>query len=154
VRRWPRRLVVVTLAIALAGGVGCRALGPGGEAGPVPRSLVQTWTLPPGSFIEVKLRMATGATLLLGFRAEGGPIDWDVHSHPAAGLAVHQWGRSVGVRTEFRAETAGEYFCLWTNDERAEEAVTLRVELHLRGDGGVVLVPPSPSRASPAAPSG
>jgi hypothetical protein len=99
----------------------------------------------------VKLRLSRGSALDLAFRSEGGLVDWDIHSHPPAGLTQHQWGQGLGARTRFRASIDGEYYCMFSLDARAEEPVTIHVELRVEGRGGIQFAPPAPSRTGGSA---
>jgi hypothetical protein len=96
-----------------------------------------TWRLPPGHFVEVELELGPGAEARARFTTEGGVVDWDVHSHPAAGLQVYAQGRGPSGDVPFRPPAPGRYFYLWQNPDLAA-LVSLRVEVTLTGDARLV----------------
>jgi hypothetical protein len=130
------RLTAVVLSLVLAAGSV-----PGQTAPPSPASaappVVLAWRLPPGRFVEVELELGPGAEAGARFTAEGGVVDWDVHSHPAAGLHVYVQGRGTSGEVPFRPPAPGRYFYLWQNPDLAV-FVSLQVEVTLTGEARLV----------------
>lgn len=126
-----------------------QALVGGASAAPPARPVSYAWRLPPGTLVEITLRLGAGAEAVAEFTAEGGPVAWDVHSHPPSGLVVHDRGRGGTGRARFRPEAAGTYFLSWENEGGATASVALRVQLTLTGEASVESAPLWPSRAAP-----
>jgi hypothetical protein len=124
------RLAPLALSLVLAAGSGCR-----GAATPAPIAPPVTfaWRLPPGRFVEIELELGPESAARARFTAEGGVVDWDVHSHPVVGLQVYAQGRGVAGEVPFRPPAPGRYFYRWENPDLGA-FVSLRVEVTLSGD--------------------
>jgi hypothetical protein len=99
-----------------------------------PALVARNFVLPPGSFAEANLDMRDGTEAIAAFSADG-DLEWNVHSHPAGGLAVHQEGVAMSGEIRFRADTAGQYSYLWTN--RSQRELSLVVSIQLPGGAGI-----------------
>ncbi len=92
------------LLLCLAGCAGQRA--------PAPDRNV---TVPPGKFAELNLNMPPGGSAVATFEASS-ELAWNMHSHPAGTLVIHDEGVSASGRLELSAKGEGIHSFLWKND--------------------------------------
>jgi hypothetical protein len=115
-------------------------------AGPpdVPRIMTFTWTLYPGMWAELDLRLAAGAEAEADVTVEGGEVSWNLHTHPpdAPASAVVTLDRGTAARATVRCApaSAGWYSYLFANETAG--SIRLRVVLRLAGESRLEAVKP------------
>jgi len=90
--------------------------------------VARNFAVAPGKFAEINLELAAGVEVNAAFRADG-DLQWNVHSHPEGGVAIHQEGTGSEGKISFVAATDGGYSYLWTNNGDAEVNIVISVEL-------------------------
>jgi hypothetical protein len=103
------------------------------EAGPP--LVARNFEVPPGKFAEANLELAAGVEVTAAFRADGA-VEWNVHSHPEGGVAIHQEGAAADGKITFTAPTPGGYSWLWTN--KGESSVNLIISIELPDGARIV----------------
>jgi hypothetical protein len=142
------------LVLLLAGPVA--AAGPIPPAAPAPRAVVQGpadeaaraatfgWTLYPGMWAELDLRIGPGGEAVADVLVEGGAVSWDLHTHPgdAPGSAFVRLEGGTAQRATVRCApaTPGWYSYLFRN--AGPDRLRVRVELRLTGDARLAAVKP------------
>lgn len=90
-----------------------------------------TFTLDPGAYTEIKVRMEEGATLNYAWVATGGRINFDLHAHAGSDAVTYEKGRGqTSGEGSFVTPFAGDHGWFWRNRDGSEVTVTLQ----LRGD--------------------
>ncbi len=86
------------------------------EGDPEPDShiVARNFVVAPGKFAEVNLELPARARIVAVFRADA-PVEWNVHSHPEGGVAIHKEGTGTDGTIEHVADKAGGYSVLWKN---------------------------------------
>lgn len=97
----------------------------------------RSWTLAPGAWAEVDLRMSAGARVDAVFGAQA-PLAWDVHSHGQDGVRQHHSGTAATGTIRFEAPAAGVYSLFWENRGRT----TTRLDITVTGDADVERIVP------------
>ena len=92
------------------------------------RIVARNFDVAPGKFAEVNFELESGSDVTAAFRADG-DVQWNVHSHPADGVAIHQEGAGSDGKISFHAETQGGYSYLWTN--KGEQTVNLLISIEM-----------------------
>ncbi len=100
-----------------------------------PRLVARNFEVAPGKFAEANLELAAGVEVTAAFQADGA-VEWNVHSHPQGGVAIHQDGIAADGKISFTAATTGAYSWLWTN--KGEEAVNLIISIELPDGARIV----------------
>jgi len=103
------------------------------EAGPP--LVARNFEIAPGKFAEANLELPAGVAVTAAFRADGA-VEWNVHSHPEGGVAIHQEGTAADGKIQFTAEAAGGYSWLWTN--KGDQPVNLIVSIELPDGARIV----------------
>ncbi len=93
-----------------------------------PPLVARNFEIAPGKFAEANLELAAGIEVTAAFRADGA-VEWNVHSHPEGGVAIHQEGTAADGKISFTAETAGGYSWIWTNKGDATVGLIVSIEL-------------------------
>jgi hypothetical protein len=114
------RPLVLIAAVSLAA---CHAT-PSSSPAPITRHVA----IAAGEFAEVNLVLPAGATVDVTFEA-GAPVAWNIHSHPAGEVVIHQEGTSDEGTIPFTAASAGGYSYLWEN--KGADPVELDVTVRL-----------------------
>ena len=122
-------LLLVALMGALGSGLACAARPSAASATPEGARLtpLDDVVLAPGEFAEVNLEMAAGAATDAAFRATGGALEWNVHSHDGDEVATHAEGAGADGTVRFMAPRAGGYSYLWKNSGSAPVRLTVRL---------------------------
>jgi hypothetical protein len=146
--------ILATLAATGSPAVPAVAAGPGG--GPAlaqtsvgtpdaPRIMVFSWTLYPGMWAEIDIRLAAGAEAVAEVTAGGGEVSWNLHSHPVeespATFVILAQGAAARATVRCAPDAPGFYSYLFGND-RNPGTVRLHIELRLSGDARLVGVKP------------
>jgi hypothetical protein len=109
-----------------------------------PRVMAFTWTLYPGMWAELDLRLAAGAEAQAEITVEGGEVSWNLHTHPPdtppTAFVTLERGTAARATVRCAPESAGWYSYLFTND--AAGSIRLHVALRLTGDGRLDAVKP------------
>lgn len=152
-------LVSILAALAATGSPAVPAvpaLGVGSGGGPVlaqtpagtpdaSRSMVFSWTLYPGMWAEIDIRLAAGAEAVAEVTAEGGEVSWNLHAHPVeaspATFVILAQGAAARATVRCAPDTSGVYSYLLGND-RSPVPVRLRIELKLSGNARLEAVKP------------
>jgi hypothetical protein len=79
----------------------------------------RSFQVPPGKFVELNLRLESGATVSVEYKA-GTALSWNVHSHEAGRTIIHREGRDSGGSVPFTAAAGGVYSYMWKNDATAD----------------------------------
>lgn len=113
----------------------CRTAAPTEPAkhDPPPPTPLERVRLGPGEFAEINLEMGAGASTDVAFQAEGGPLEWNVHSHDGDKVEIHAEGVGATGDVRFTAPGAGPFSYMWKNAGGAPVQLTVR----LSADGPV-----------------
>lgn len=98
------------------------------EGGAAGTFVMRNFAIAPGKFAELNVTMAAGSRAVAKFRGDG-IVAWDVHSHPAAGVRIHDSGEAPSGEVELVAEADGGYSFLWKNTGNAPVELVVSVEL-------------------------
>jgi hypothetical protein len=136
-------VLAILLALLAAASSPAGAQGPPAPAEHPP--LAFSWTLLPGMWVEIDLRMAEGSEAVADFTATSGEIRWDLHVHPLdappSTFLVIERGTGTAGRLRFAPDAAGRYSYRWEHPT-PDGVVRLRVTLTLRGEARVDAVKP------------
>jgi len=143
-----RRVALVASAAALVALAGPPRPGPAQQAGGSEgegRPPSFQWTLYPGMWAELDVRLGAGAEAVAEVRTEGGEVSWDLHTHPPdappTAFVTLERGRAASATIRCAPTTPGWYSVLLANDAGAA-TVRVHVELWLRGDARLTGVRP------------
>lgn len=95
---------------------------------PESRIVARNFDVAPGKFAEVNLEVDEGVEVTAAFQGNG-DIEWNVHSHPVGGVAIHQEGVGSQGKISFAAASTGGYSVLWTNAGESTVSLIVSVEL-------------------------
>ncbi len=94
----------------------------------------ETWrdkivfTLEPGAFTEIKLKMAEGDQAQYSWVAEGGRINFDLHAHGAGQSHTYEKGRGATEGAgKMVAPFPGEHGWFWRNRDKAPVTISLQL---------------------------
>ena len=88
-----------------------------------------TFTLEPGAFTEIKLRMTEGDEAQYTWVAEGGRINFDLHAHGGGKSHTYEKGRGkTAGEGGMVAPFAGEHGWFWRNRDKSAVTVTLQLK--------------------------
>ena len=73
--------------------------------------------------------MLEGETVTAEYSAKGGPLKWNVHSHPSQTVVIHQEGQGQAGTIVFTPPSDGPFSFIWTNDAGANRLIELTVTL-------------------------
>lgn len=95
----------------------------------------ETWrdsivfTLEPGAFTEIKLKMAAGDQAQYAWVAEGGRINFDLHAHGGGQSHTYEKGRGATEGTgAMLAPFPGEHGWFWRNRDKAPVTISLQLK--------------------------
>lgn len=95
-----------------------------------------TFTLAPGTSAEIKATMAKGAALHYAWVAEGGLINFDLHSHNGDNEVSYDKGRGqASGKGSIETPFAGDHGWFWRNRDKTDVTVTLQ----LHGDYSAIV---------------
>jgi len=122
-------LIILLVGALGSGGLACASRDSAASATPEGARLtpLDDVVLAPGEFAEVNLEMAAGAATDAAFRATGGALEWNVHSHDGDQVATHAEGTGADGTVRFMAPRAGGYSYLWKNSGSAPVRLTVRL---------------------------
>jgi len=90
-----------------------------------------TFTLTPGAYKEVKLKLSSGGTVFFKWEGQGGRVNYDLHAHGDGQSVTYEKGRGkTSGEGEFTAPFPGNHGWFWRNRDREDITITLQ----LRGD--------------------
>lgn len=104
----------------------CGGATPGPSERDVGQAVFEGVAVDPGKFAEINLNMGEGSSLEVDFRAEGGPLEWNVHSHEGDKVAIHAEGAATEGTVRFAAPRAGLFSVLWKNAGSSPVRLTAR----------------------------
>jgi hypothetical protein len=90
-----------------------------------------TFTLTPGAYKEVKLKLSSGGSVVFNWEGQGGRVNYDLHAHGDGQSVTYEKGRGkTGGEGGFTAPFPGNHGWFWRNRDREDITITLQ----LRGD--------------------
>jgi hypothetical protein len=90
-----------------------------------------TFTLAPGAYKEIKLKLSSGGSVFFNWEGQGGRVNYDLHAHGDGQSVTYEKGRGKTAGAgEFTAAFSGNHGWFWRNRDRTDVMITLQ----LRGD--------------------
>ena len=123
-----RSLVVLVLAVVLAGCNGGSAPTPSPEPGAEPERYEDQFNIVPPGSREVNFRMDEGASVHVELHASYN-VSWDLHSHNGSQVVNWQEGQGLDATIDFVAPAADTY-SVWI---RAASPITTSVRYAMTG---------------------